>query len=378
MAASLAFAEIAQPRLTRLSFEDLPGFFDDDLDEAFRVWCGSAEAIAKNLAPTRPGVAASAALIVLAQAASGGTFGDGAGRAFFTTYFQPYRVAPDAGRSAGLVTGYYEPLLRGAYTRSSRYRAPVLPRPSDLVSFAPGETPAGLDSALSAARLAADGKLQPYPDRAAIEGAVEQGLMSPIVWLEDWVELFLAQVQGSARVVLPDAQVVRLAYDGRNGQPYTSIGRLLIEEGEISERDMSLAALKAWLRANGQRSGERGRALMQRNRSYVFFKLESDFDPEHGPTGGAGIALAPLRSIAVDRRVWAYGAPFWIEASLPWRAAEPSPFRRVMVAQDTGSAILGAARADIFFGSGDEAGARAGDIRHPADFVVLLPKADAP
>ena len=127
------------------------------------------------------------------------------------------------------------------------------------------------------------------------------------------------------------------------------------------------------LRANDLAPGGKARALMQRNRSYVFFKLETAFDPADGPTGGAGIALTALRSIAVDRSIWAYGTPFWLDAHLPWRGAEPSAFARLMIAQDTGSAILGAARADLFFGGGDEAGRRAGDIRHACDFTVLLP-----
>jgi membrane-bound lytic murein transglycosylase A len=254
----------------------------------------------------------------------------------------------------------------------------VLGRPDDLVSFAPGETPAGLDPSLSGARLDADGRLAPYPDRAAIEAATEDGALRPILWLKDHVELFLAQVQGSARVALPDDRTVRLAYDGRNGQPYTSIGRLLIEAGAIQESDMSLAALKDWLRRHGQGRGEEGRVLMQRNRSYVFFKLDEHLLLNEGPTGGAGLPLTPLRSIAIDRRLWPYHAPFFIDANLPWRGPAPSPFRRLMIAQDTGSAILGPARADIFFGTGDEAGARAGDIRHDAQFAVLLPVGAAP
>ncbi len=136
---------------------------------------------------------------------------------------------------------------------------------------------------------------------------------------------------------------------------------------------MSLGALKAWLRRHGQRQGEAGRVLMQRNRSYVFFKVEENFDPADGPTGGAGIALTPLRSIAIDRRLWPYHALFFIEADLPWSGPSPAPFRRLMVAQDTGSAILGPARADIFFGTGDQAGERAGDIRNDAEFAILLP-----
>ena len=141
---------------------------------------------------------------------------------------------------------------------------------------------------------------------------------------------------------------------------------------------MSLARLKAWLRANGLKPGDKGRAIMQRNASYVFFRLVEDVDPALGPIGGAGIALTPLRSIAVDRTLWSYGLPFWIEAELPWESDELSPFRRLMVAHDTGSAIVGAARADIFFGTGEAAGARAGAIRCRGAFAVLAPLGDEP
>jgi membrane-bound lytic murein transglycosylase A len=144
----------------------------------------------------------------------------------------------------------------------------------------------------------------------------------------------------------------------------------LIEAAEIAEGDMSLASLKAWLRHDGAR----GLDLMRRNRSFVFFQLVEDFDPDLGPIAGAGVPLTPLRSIAIDRTIWAYGLPFWIDAELTWVDDAPRPFRQLMIAQDTGSAIVGAARADLYFGSGDKAGALAGSIRHSADFVVLLPQ----
>ena len=137
---------------------------------------------------------------------------------------------------------------------------------------------------------------------------------------------------------------------------------------------MSLTSLKAWLRSDG----ERGLKLMRRNRSFVFFKLVDDFDPRLGPVAGAGVALTALRSIAVDRTIWAYGLPFWIDAELPWSDETPRAFRRLMIAQDTGSAIIGPARADLFFGSGEAAGARAGAIRRKGELVVLLPRGDQP
>ena len=138
---------------------------------------------------------------------------------------------------------------------------------------------------------------------------------------------------------------------------------------------MSLSRLKAWLRATTSRGDW---TLMRRNRSFVFFKLVEDFDPRLGPVAGAGVALTPLRSIAVDRAIWAYGLPFWIDAELPWADETPRPFRRLMIAQDTGSAIVGPARADLFFGGGEAAGARAGAIRHKGKFVVLLPREGEP
>jgi membrane-bound lytic murein transglycosylase A len=365
------------PVLDPVNFADLNGFEDDDFGAAFETFLRSAKALTGGIASTRPGARPSATLLAIAkEALSADIAGAHAARAFFERRFRPFRIRVDASGQAGFLTGYYEPRLRGSLERNVEFSAPVLPRPDDLVTFAAGAAPADFDPVLSGAQRLADGALRPYPERADIEAAAEAGQGRPILWLADSVELFMAQVQGSASVELPDGRLVRLAYDGRNGRPYTSIGRLLIESGAIAEGEMSLARLKDWLRAHGQRRGEAGRALMQCNRSYVFFKLETAFDPTDGPTGGAGIALTPLRSIAIDRGLWPYGTPFWLDAHLPWRDAEPSPFRRLAIAQDTGSAILGAARADLYFGGGQEAGIRAGDIRHACDFTVLLPSGE--
>ena len=200
-------------------------------------------------------------------------------RAFFERNFEPRRIAAEA-----FVTGYYEPEVLGSLTASREFSAPILARPADLISFAPGEGPKDFDPTLAGARRRADGTLAPYPDRADIE-AEER---NPIVWLADAVEVFMIQVQGSARVTLPDGRKARLVYDGRNGKPYTSIGRSLIAAGEIGADEMSLARLKSWLRANGLQPGQRGREEMRLNRSYVFFRLEEDFRLSDGPTGGAG------------------------------------------------------------------------------------------
>jgi membrane-bound lytic murein transglycosylase A len=342
--------------LIRVSFSELGDFGQDDHLEAFQVFARSCAAIAAKKSPLRNGVAASAALKTIANAALRQDVRDTPqARRFFERHFQPCRVSACAGvRNAGFLTGYYEPFVDGSLTRSLDFTAPVRGRPDNLNALAP------------------------YPDRTAIEaGAIERH--SPaIVWLRDRVEVFLAQVQGSARVRLADGTRRRFAYAGRNGHPYTSIGRILIDTGEIAEADMSLATLKQWIRAHGQNPGDAGAALMQCNKSYVYFSLHEECEPARGPIGGQGISLTALRSIAVDRAIWTYGLPFWIAADLPWRGSSASPFRRLMIAQDTGSAIEGPARADIFFGSGDDAGARAGDIRHAGDVVVLLPAEEAP
>ncbi len=359
-------------RLEPLDFDALAGFGDDDHLAAFRCFERSAGALAEGGAGARPARKASGALVAAARAALSSKVTDAAdARRFFETRFRPFRVVPDP---PGFLTGYYEPCIAGSLVETDGFRWPILARPADLVTFAPGEAPTGFPEGVSGARLRSDGAFVPYDDREAIERERRQ----PIVWLSDAVEAFLVQVQGSAQVEFPDGRRARLAYDGRNGLPYASIGRILIETGEIGEGAMSLASLKAWLRAAGLGEGERGLALLRQNRSFVFFQLVEDFDPELGPVAGAGVALTPLRSIAIDRTLWSYGLPFWIEANLPWADEAPRPFRRLLIAQDTGSAIVGPARADIFFGSGDAAGARAGAIRHRGEFIVLMPLGDEP
>lgn len=296
---------------------------------------------------------------------------------YFESLFQPYRIEhkPAANPyNQGFLTGYYEPVIDGSFEKSPRFSEPVLARPEDLVSDRKELAAAGLPDDVMGARRASSGSLEAYPVRADIDAGALTKQTRPLIWLRDGIELFMLQVQGSGRVRLPDGKIVRLVYDGRNGRPYTSIGRLLVERGMIAREDMSLARLKAWVRKSGQSPGQAGRLLMQENQSYVFFRIADDLPPEAGPVGGAGMPLTPLRSIAVDRNLWPYGLPFWIEADLPWRKAKTEKFARLMIAQDTGSAILGAARADIFFGAGQRAGRLAGNIRHFGTFIVLLPR----
>jgi len=368
--------DLRTAHLEPLAFTDLAGFAEDDHQAAFALFAEHAAAILRDDPVLRPAMSASDALREIFRAALALDRIDQAGaRKFFETHFLPHRVFSDANDQRGFMTGYYEPLIEGSLTPTKEFSAPVYGRPDDLVTLAAGETVPGLPQGLAAARRLADASLIAYPDRAEIELGGLEGHAQPLLYLADPVEVFFVQVQGSARVVLPDGRQLRLTYAGRNGHPYTSIGRLLVENGEIPADKIGLDSVKAWIRAKGQRPGEAGHALMARNRSYVFFALNADLPGESGPIGGAGLSLVPLRSIAIDRQIWPYGLPIWLSTDLPWQSDIPTPFRRLCIAADTGSAIVGPARVDLFFGTGAEAGIRAGSIRHRCDFIALLPRA---
>ena len=365
--------------LAPVAFDALDGWQRDDHLEAWDVFRVHCNAVVEQSQPLRAGVPASQALKdVCAQALSFDAARTQAqARGYFEQLFAANEILPLAGKNPydqGFLTGYYEPLVAGSLAPGEGFSEPVLGRPSDLVTLTPETTPPGFPGELASARRSTDGTFAPYPSRTEIENNGAAGDAMPILWVRDGIELFMMQVQGSARIELPDGRLLRLTYAGRNGQPYTSIGRLLVERGHVASADMSLARLKQWVRDNGQKPGEAGRELMQENRSYVFFRIDGALSEASGPVGAASIPLTRLRSIAVDRTLWPYGLPMWIEAELPWKKTTPESFRRLMLAQDTGSAILGAARADIFFGTGPAAGELAGGIRHRARMFVLLPR----
>jgi membrane-bound lytic murein transglycosylase A len=359
---------VPQENLAPVAFEALEGFDGDDLDAAFATFRRSAAHLLKSASEQRPARPPSRGLVAAARAALDGP--DDA-RGFFRGWFSPWRLP-----QKGFVTAYYEPEIEARLAPEPGFQTPVLARPPDLVTLneRPLLTPSG--ETLTSARHLPDGSLVPYPVREAIEnGRAARGAV-PLAWLRDPVELFFIQVQGSARLRLPDGATRALTYDGRNGWPYTSVGRLTIERGMIAREDMSLEGLKGRLREMGLAPDQPGRRLMHENRSYVFFRIDDSEDRRLGPIGGEGCALTPLRSIAVDRSIWSYGLPFWIAARVPWEGEAETEYHRLMIAQDTGSAILGAARADLFFGAGARAGTLAGLVRHEADFTVLLPRGD--
>ncbi len=373
--------EIAGAALEPMPFSALSGWAADDHAAAFAAFRLTCVGVVSGESGLRQGVAPSAALTAVCQAAIAMPEDTPARetRAFFERHFQPHRVRPHD--SEGFLTGYFEPEFSGALSLTARHDTPLLARPNDLVTLADGETVPGLDPALRGARrveTATGVRFEPYADRAAIEDGALGDDARALVYLER-VDAFMAHVQGSVRVRISEGQGAgplgetarRYAYAGRNGHAYTGIARLLVTERGFAPADLTAPRLVAWLRDNP----EEARLLMRRNRSYIFFREADELLPHHGPLGGASVQLTPGRSLAIDRAIWPYGLPVWIEAKLPVAQDEPAQvWQRLMIAQDTGSAIVGPARADIFFGSGSAAGEQAGIVRHAAEkFVVLLP-----
>lgn len=363
---------LAGASVEAIAFADLEGWAADDHASAWRVWLTSCRRLLGDPRPraARTGLPADSHLRqVCADGLDAGALDGSAARRFFETRFQAWQVTPDGGRP--FFTGYYEPEVDGSLVREGAFQTPVLGRPPDLVSNPGGESGSS-DDGPSAGRRGLCGGLEPYPDRRAIDSGALDRFDLALLYLADPVDRFFLQVQGSGRVRLPDGRVVRLAYDGRNGQPYTPIGRIVADMTGTPRPAMTMPVLRAWL----HRDAAAAREIMWQNRSFVFFRKADELDPALGPIGGEGVPVTPDRSLAIDRSVWPYGTPVFVGTTVP---AGPDgalqPFRRLMVAQDTGSAIIGPARADIFFGSGPAAGAVAGSMRHEGSFVVLWPEA---
>jgi membrane-bound lytic murein transglycosylase A len=285
-------------------------------------------------------------------------------RRFFETHYVPHRVE---GVPPGVVTGYYEPEVNGSRERSGKFQVPVYGRPDDIVQVKPDLLRALYNDGHSVRRRNGE-ELVPYYTRAEIEAGALSGRELELLYLDDPIELFFMQIQGSGRVRLTDGSWVRLGYAAKNGHSYTSIGRLLAERGEKPPQGLTMEGLKGWLRADPAR----GRALMHENKSYVFFHELPEAEAGQGPVGAQGVPLTPGLSLAVDASYHALGTPIFVMA--PDLAAGGAPFRRLMIAQDVGSAIRGPQRGDIFFGTGEEAGRIAGTTKEAARFFILLPK----
>jgi len=291
---------------------------------------------------------------------------DTSARTFFETHFRAHRANPESGRE-GLITGYYEPVLNGSKTRNDQYRWPLYRRPDNLLTIDLASLYPELKGRPVRGRLEGN-RVVPYYSRAEIGNGKNPLAGNELLWVEDPVELFILQVQGSGRVRLPDGSQVAVGYADQNGHPYRSLGGRLIELGALTREEVTLTRIRDWLAAHPEETG----ALLNANPSYIFF-TQRDATLE-GPLGSLGVALTPERSVAVDPAYIRLGLPVWLDAELP----DGRPLQRLVFAQDTGGSIKGAVRADLFLGQGAEAGRLAGEMKQRGQMYVLLPISPAP
>lgn len=351
-----ASAPVAEP-FVAARWADLPDWNSDRQDEAWPAFLASCKAI------RQPEMKAAWAGVCEAARELGAKLSAAQVRSFYETRLSPYRIVNADGSNQGLITGYYEPLIQGSRWKSPKNPVPVYGVPDDLLQLDFG----GLYPETKNMRLRGrvEGhKVLPYWTRAQIEAQGDAFPAKVLLWVNDPVEFFFLQVQGSGQVQLADGSRVRLAYADQNGQPYKSIGRWLVQNGELRLEQAGMAGIQAWVRANPQRLSE----LLNTNPSYVFFREEQANG--EGPKGSQGVPLTAMRSIAVDTRAIPLGSPVFMAFSMP----DGKPMERLMLAQDTGGAIRGRVRADFFWGFGAEAGAQAGRMRQQGAMWLLWPK----
>ena len=356
--------------LTPVHFSALPGWDADAIEEALPAFERSCHVLLQrppHAAIGSDGISSlaqdwRAPCLALREAPRGQR---AAARAFFERWFSPHLVANNEKRD-GLFTGYYEPELRGARQRTTKYDVPLYLRPPELITADLGEFGERFKGARIAGHVVG-GRLRPYLSRAQIVAGAIANRNLELIWVDDAIDAFFLQIQGSGRVILDDETVVRVGYDGANGHPYTAIGRELVRRGALARENITMQSIRAWLGANAMESA----AVMNVNASYVFFReVKGD-----GPIGSQGAVLTPGRSLAVDRRYIPLGAPVWLDTTDP--LAGKRPLRRLLIAQDTGGAILGPVRGDVFWGHGAVAVEHAGRMQSRGSYYVLLPRSIA-
>lgn len=351
-------ARPAEKPLQAADWPDLPGWQNDDQLAAFEAFRASCSTLESQPLWNASCVSARAADVATAAAA----------RAWFEAEFRPWVLVNPDGTREGMVTGYYEPLLKGSRTRKPPYLSPLFAPPEDLVVVDLAEVYPELKNLRLRGRLQGR-KLVPYYTRAEWNQQEESRLDGALFWIDDPLDLFFMQIQGSGQVVLDDGTRVRVSYADQNGHPFKSIGRWLIDQGEIKLEQASMQGIKAWARSHPRRLQE----LLNANPSLVFFR-ELPVEGS-GPPGALGVPLTPGRSIAIDPRIVTLGAPVYLATTWP---NDSKPLQRLMLAQDTGGAIRGAVRADFFWGSGAEAGALAGKMRQRGAMWALMPRSYSP
>ncbi len=361
-----------------IDWADIDGWSSDDHATAFAAFLTSCQALNANHRPGASALSApanGAAMIgaleaICERAVAAIPLEDDGARQFFEDNFRPLRIVK-LGDTTGFLTGYYEPIIEGSRVPTGVFTAPLYRRPPNLVVSGRRKLGDAFPSkGVKVGRRVGRRKIVPYYDRGEIEDGALDGWHLEICWLRSQVDVLFAQIQGSARIRLEDGTILRVNYDSHNGWPYTPVGRPLVDRKIIPKDEMSMQRIREWMEAHPDEAKD----VRRLNKSYVFFRI-TDLATEDEAIGAQGVPLVPGRSIAVDRSLHAYGTPFFIAADLPIANQKSTTrFRRLMFAQDTGSAIVGPARADIYFGAGDEAARMAGRIKNPGDFVMLLPR----
>ena len=360
---------IPDAALEPAGWDELDGWTGDDHASAFATFQASCRPIvrAKSSNDTRPVRAALQTVCV--RAVKVGALESEAARRFFEANFLPIRIRK-LGDAAGFLTGYYEPIVDGSRFPTREFTVPLYRRPPNLMAAGAAQPGGPFPNNGRAFRQASSGELVPYYDRGEIEDGALDGQHLEICWLRSATEALFIQIQGSARVRLEDGTMLRINYDAHNGYPYVPVGRVLIDRNIIPREEMSMQRIRDWMQANPDEAKD----VRRQNRSVVFFRIVG-LNEDGEALGAQGIPLSAGRSIAVDKALHVYGTPFFIKADLPLDGAHAkTSFRRTMIAQDTGSAIVGPARADLYFGAGEEAGQVAGRIRQAGQFALLLPR----
>lgn len=360
----------ASVQVHRAGFSDLQGWTTADHAKAFKSLALSCQQILKS----QKGFSTSAVFAgersdwipVCQQAEAEPDISARRARAFFETHFLPVRAGTSSG-PGGLFTGYYEPQVAGSRRPSADFPVPVYAKPKDLITFNKEQAKA---TGLKYGRII-NGKPAPYVTRRQIEQGAIAGRGLELVWLKSWADAFFMQVQGSGRVGFEDGTTMKLGYAAKSGLPYTAIGAVLIRNGEVAREDMSMQAIRSWMDANPDKS----RQLMWQNESFLFFRPIELADQSLGPIGAHQVQLQAGHSLAVDRTYWAYGTPMWLETTLPGIDGRPAgKFHQLLIAQDTGTAIKGLVRGDIFFGAGEAAAQLAGKMQAGGRLYALLPR----
>jgi len=349
-----------------VAFSDLPGWSTDTLEDAWRPWIASCSVLLSRTATTQ--ASRDACTAGMASKPENAT----AARAFFERHFTAYEVRTADGAATALITGYYEPLLHGSRMRDERFRYPIYAPPEDLLNINLSEVYPELADKRLRGRLEGR-RIVPYWSRSEIEAGKPPLAGKDLVYVDDALEAFFLQIQGSGRVEFPDGSRVRLGYSDQNGWPYRSIGRVLAERGELTLEQVSMPSIRQWAREHPQALP----ALLAENPSYVFFReiAPDPSAPIDGPIGTLGVPLAAGRAIAVDARFIPLGAPVFVATT--W-SISGQPLNRLTLAQDTGGAIRGPLRADFFWGFGAEAEREAGGMKQEGRLWLLWPKGEAP